>query len=397
MAEAEANDTSATSKGHTTIVVDCGSCTCKAGYAGDDAPRVVFPTVVGRRRSPGIVIPSPEERNGQDPYTFVGDEALAKRGILSLNYPIDRGVVDCWDNMEKIFSHVFYNELRVFPEEHLVLLTEPIQNPKANRERLTQVMFESFQVVALFVINQPTLSLYGTGRTTGCVIESGGGATQIVPIFEGYCIPHSVAHLGIGGRDLSDYLCKLLCETYGTLKYTGGVDIIRDIKETMCYVAEDFEEELQRVAQGSVAEKNYEIITNGIIIPVNREIFSCPEVLFQPNLVGLDNIDGISDQTYESIKKCDPDILDDLLSNITLSGGSTMFPGMIKRISKDIRTLAPANKVPLVKIWAKPGRKYSSWIGGSILASLDVFQSMCICMEDYNEFGPSIVHEKCNI
>lgn len=362
----------------TGVVIDNGSDTCKAGFVGLHAPNSVFPSVVGRPKR-GLKIECKE--------TYVGGEVQAKREILAIHYPIEHGIIINWDSMELIWHHVYSNELKVVPEDHPVLLTEAPMNPKANREKMTEIQFEKFNLPALYVAPQPRLSLCSTGRTTGVVLESGCDVSHAMPIYEGYPLLHVICKLDFAGRNLTHHLAKLLTESRCTIEAPHN-RIFRDIKENLCYISLDYEQELKSIGN----MRNSYTLPDGHMITIGEERFQCPEALFQPKMMGFE-MPGIHENTYRSIMKCDEDIRNDLFKNVVLSGGSTMFTGMTDRIQKELTLLASDSTE--IRVIGPPERIYSAWIGGSIWASMSTVNQLWLTKEEYEEEGPSLIHRKC--
>ncbi|XP_072101496.1 actin, macronuclear-like isoform X1 [Mobula birostris] len=365
------------------VIIDNGSGICKAGIAGDNAPRSVITSIVGRPKAKATMLGA-----GHKEY-YIGEEAQAKRGVLNLKYPIKHGIVTCWDDMEKVWRHVYDCELRLKSHERPALLTEAPLNPLHNRETMTEIMFESFKVPAMYIAVQAVLALYASGRTTGLVVDSGDGVTHTVPIYEGYCLPHAVYRFDLAGRDITQYFVRILMEVGHSFISSAEREIVKDIKEKLCYVAIDPQLEMRRRRED--VQKEYKL-PDGNVIQIQSQRFRAPEILFSPACVGFE-CPGVHRLVFKSISKCDIDLRKYLHSNVLLSGGSTLFPGLDERLLKELQFLAPAG-IP-VKVIAPPERKYSVWIGASILTCLTSFQEMWITATEYLEMGPCVVHRKC--
>jgi len=363
------------------IVIHLGSEMIQVGFGGDDAPRGVSQAVVGRCKHAGIMVGMDQKD------AYVGDEAQSKRGVLTLKYPIEHGIVTNWDDIEKLIHHSLYNELRVAPEEHPVLFTCALTNPKANKERMFRMLFETFNVPACFPATPQVLALYASGRTTGLVIDLGGTNVTATPVYEGYELPHAYQFGSFGGRDVTDYLMKITTERGYSFTTTAERDIVRDVKEKLCYVASDFNAEMAKSVDGLA--RNYEL-PDGNVISVGNERFRAPEILFNPTLIGKE-VNGVAEMAFQAIMKTDVDIRKDLFANVVVCGGSSMFEGLAERLTAELSRLAPSTMK--VKVVAPPERKYSTWIGGSILSSLSTFNAMWMTKAQYDEAGPSIVHK----
>jgi len=373
---------------NTVVVLDNGSGMVKAGFAGEEAPQCVFPAIVGRPKNASAMMGTNQKNE------YIGDEAAQKRGILNLNYPIAAGIVESWEDMEKVWHHTFYNELRVSPNEIKgVLLTEAPRNPKANREKMVQIMFETFEVQNIYVAIQAVMSLYSAGRTTGLVTDSGDGVTHTVPVFEGFSLPHAVEKMEIAGRVLTNYLQKLLLESGHNFTSAAELEIVREIKEELCYIAQNYEEEREQATKSSEHDKQYTLPDKAVITIPATVRMGAPELIYKPQLNGMSckSIDALA---WASVSASDIDVRRELCKNIIMSGGSTMYEGMADRLKNELVARAPSGAE--IRVVASADRKYAVWKGGSTLASLSTFASSWVTKEDYEEHGAAVIHRKCN-
>ena len=369
------------------LVVDNGSGWIKAGLA-QEWLSCMFPAVIGQHKVNAM---RPRAYFTKDKY--FGEDAITNRQILRLKYPTERGIIHNWDDMECLWRYMFSDLLRITPEEHSLLITEPPLNPKSNREKITQIMFETFDFPFLYLAVTPLLALYASGRDTGVVIDSGEGVTHTVPIFKGHIHRHCISRLDIGGSDLTDYLMKICCELGYSFTTSKERDFVRKMKEDLGFVATDYERDLERSQTSDEFKKSYQLFYGTHSATIGNHRFRCVEPLFSPSLIGS-TLSGIHERTNWSIMKCDESLHQCMYGNIVLCGGNTMFPGMGERIHREMSMLAPVNA--RINVITLPDRQYSGWIGGSLLARSDQFETMCIRrLEDYGEFGPNIVYRKC--
>ncbi|TYZ64626.1 hypothetical protein PybrP1_004709 [[Pythium] brassicae (nom. inval.)] len=382
----------------------------KAGFAGGETPQVVFPSCVGHVKHTRLM-PGGAYEGGE---TFVGNRVQHHRGLFRIQYAMEHGVVTDWSSMHRIWQHVYAKEmLNVQSEEHPVLLTEAPLNPVQNRQRAGEVFFEAFNVPALFVSPQAVLSLYASGRTTGVVLDVGDGVSHVVPVYESFTLPHAITRMDVAGRDVTAQLQLLLRRAGYRFETSAEREVVREVKEKLCYVAfNPAKEEQLEAERAAVAGKDDDLLSaskakrraaaptddasayylpDGTLLNIGAEKFRAPEVLFRPELIGSES-GGVQDCLVQAIMKSDMDLRKTLFSQIILSGGSTLFPGFGDRLLAEVRKKAP--KDIKIRISAPPTRLYSTWIGGSILASLATFKNMWITKSEYEEHGASILHRK---
>lgn len=378
---------------HKTIVIDSGSYTCKSGFSGEENPKSIIPTLVGSPKNSSHKNDSEDEKN-----IYIGNELKAEKdGTLTTVRAIRNGVICNWEKMELIWNYIFSHELKVDPSEYSVLMMESPKTIKINREKMTEVMFETFNVPSFFVGNSCFLGSYVAERNTSVVLECGHEVTSICPQYGGYIIPEGINRENFGGIDLAMYLQALFKE-HEKKRYHGiSHETLFDIKEKTCYIALDYESELKKILSSTKfnSSSKYNIkysLPDQKEINICEERIRCPELLFKPYLNGL-NFGGIDKMIYDCIMKCPITSRSELANNIFIIGGTSMFNGLKERLENDLTKLFPYNIK--ANVYHIPEYKYAAWIGGSILSDLPNYKDIVISRKDYDDEGANIVFRKC--
>jgi actin len=369
------------------IVIDSGSSSCKAGYNGENAPRVVIPTVVGKPKCVNLI-----EEPGR---YYIGRDAVNNSNYLKLEYPIKDGRITDFELMEKLWSHLFYNELKIRPEAYNVFLTESLFISNADREEIAEIMFEKFSVFNIHMEPQPVMSLYSTTKTSGVIVESGDSMTQIIPVYESYIVPQGVRTTNIAGAEMTKSLHSFIENKLKKFNVGNPSYMTKKIKEKFLELSlqpvDNFIEKYYNFSHQSENVDNFQL-PDGNIIPIGDERYLAPEIIFNP----VNDSKPLQELLTDSIQSVDIHIRKDMINNIILGGGNTMIKNFPERLKSEFYKQNKNTDVNNIKINAQPERMYSAWIGASVVCSIGNFQNMWISKNDFEEIGHNIVH-KVNI
>lgn len=372
----------------TPIIVDFGSSEVKAGYKTEGQhPSIRFPSYIGEPKY-NKILRVLNKKNSDYKEQFIGDECEPYLGIVKLRYPVKHGSFDNEKDISLMFNHIF-SKLKLSEErvtQHPLLITEPLLNPKENREKIATILFEKYNTPALIFANQPCLSLFSFSDTTGVVLESGDGVSQICSILNGCSIPSSFIRSDFGGQDISEYLIKLFM-----LK---GIDFISDTEKLL------LNEIKKKYLQMTLEGKKDDIVPSKYTLPdltsitIDIEKTLASKVLLNPSLVGK-NCLGFHQMISTCIEKVDFECRENLCQNIKLTGGTSCIKGLSEVLHTEIKGLLTkySNKVTIKAISQNLGT-ISCWNGGNIIAGLGIFKNLLITKKNWEENGNGILHKQ---
>nr|QGN00923.1 Arp2D [Drosophila affinis] len=386
------------SKGRHIIVCDTGTGSVKCGLAGSNLPAHIFPSIVGRPILRAMSTCDMEGLQVED--VMVGDEALKMRSMLRVAHPMENGMVLNWEDMCHVWDYTFGpKKLDIEPTNSKILLAEPPMVPTRDREKTIELMFEKYGFDATYLASQAVLTLYSQGLMTGVVIDAGDGFAHICSVYEEAALPHLTKRLRVSGRDITRNLIRLLMQRGYALTNSADFETVRLLKEKLCYIGYDIEQEQRLAEETTVLMESYKL-PDGRIIKLGGERFEAPEAFFRPHLIGVEG-PGLAEMAFNVIQAADIDIRPQLFRHIVLSGGSTMFPGFPSRLENDmkklyLRRVLQSDSESLskykIRIQDPPTRKNMVFNGGSVLANVTMDRDdFWMSKEEYEEQGLKVL------
>lgn len=386
------------------VMIDNGSHQVRAGYPGEEGPRLVSPSLVGQARNKGVAMAAGMSE------CSVGEEAVQRRGMLSCNLPFQGGIVNDWGDAERLWSHIIFSELRIVPESHCFVMTQPATAPHQQKEKILELMMETFNAHSLYLGAAPVFSLYSYGLTTGLVVDGGLDGVSAVPVHEGYSLGRHVSSSAVAGRQLTQYLSQLMRKKGYTFGTHVEMELINRVKEDLCYVRNPMHSD-----EPVRGQENF-YLPDGQPIPIDSQRYECPEALFDFSIIGDQHIPqykmvtdageefvpsipkGISWLAFTAINHCEPTLRGQLYNSIVLAGGSTSFQGTQQRILDEVRqcyreTHLNEGLIP-ISVQDMKARQYSAWMGGCMLSRTPMFHHLTVSRKEYAENGHRIIHCK---
>jgi len=340
------------------VVLDCGSHSTKVGFGGEDLPRVMFPTVVGRVDCST---------------SYVGAEALNRRSDVSLIKPVLHGRIQMWEEMEEIWQHIFSDDLQTTPEDHPVLLTESPGEPARYREKKCEIFFEDIGTPVFGLATQSILALYAEGRTSGVVVDVGDGHSTIVPVLDGRTIPSAIVPVHYTGSDMTLLMLDSLKHHGFRRDSSVHRDIAYHVKDTWCCVSLDEATTLKSYTlpdkQVLQVQPHQRTIINSFFTGPHSLLHSFTDALSRVDLTSREAIGGA----------------------VVLGGGTTDCPGFRQTLAQELKKLGGYSLNP-----SKVSRGiYKTWVGGSVLSCLNSFDRMSVTRAEYDEYGSGFINRRC--
>jgi len=365
------------------IIIDTGSCYTKAGYNGENAPRTVIPTLYGTYLNQNQMLT-------EDSFKKLLGRDCISNPYLKLSSPVQGGKVKNWDEVEALWEHIFANELKVTPEAHNIFMLESLFSSNEDKERTAEIMFEKFNIFNFHSEPQPIMTLYSTTKYTGLIIESGAGSTLVVPIYESYILSNYVKFSEIGGEAITNFLSSQISSKLKKYKVHNEREYSQNIKEKLSEVS------LNPLtgSENFNIKKLYEL-PDGNSITLGDELVFATEGNFNPGMIEKDGL-GIHEMIVDCVDSMEATLKKDFYANIVLGGGNTSITNYPERLKKEIGSKINSTLGANLKLNAQPERKYSAWIGASVICTFNYFQSMWTCKSEYEESGHKIVVHKKN-